>query len=49
MAMFLILLYILEANGAVIPVGCFVAAWVLLFVKVICSFIKFAAENERGD
>lgn len=42
MAVFLILLYILEANGVVIPIGCFVASWVLLFVKGFCSFIKFA-------
>lgn len=47
MAAFLILLYILEANGAVIPIGCFVATWVLLFVKGILSFFKFAMENEK--
>lgn len=47
MAIFLILLYILEANGAVIPIGCFVAAWALLFVKGFCSFIKFATKNEK--
>lgn len=49
MAIFLILLYILEANGAVIPIGCFVAAWVLLFVKGFCSFIKFAFEYEKKE
>lgn len=49
MAIFLILLYILEANGAVIPIGCFVAAWVLLFVKGFCSFIKFALEYGKEE
>ncbi len=47
MAIFLILLYVLEANGAVIPIGCFVAAWVMLFVKAFLSFIKFAVESRK--
>ena len=47
MAMFLILLYILEANGAVIPIGCFIASWVLFVLKAVCSFIKFAAKQSK--
>lgn len=45
MAIFLILLYILEANGAVIPIGCFVATWVLTIMKSIFGFVS--GFNER--
>ncbi len=48
MAILLILLYILEANGAVIPIGCFVVSWVLIFVKVFCGLIKFVAKYGKG-
>lgn len=45
MAVFLILLYIFEANGAVIPIGCFVATWVLTIMK---SILEFASRfNEK--
>ena len=45
MAVFLILLYILEANGAVIPIGCFVAVWVLTITNFILGFVS--GFNER--
>lgn len=47
MAIFLILLYILEANGAVIPIGCFVAAWVLAITKAICKAISAVEKSKR--
>ena len=36
----LILLYALNASNPV-PTGCFVAAWILLSVEIICKSLKF--------
>ncbi len=47
MAIFLILLYILEANQAVIPIGCFVAAWTLAITKAICGLISICKESGK--
>ncbi len=47
MVIFLILLYILEANGAVIPIGCFVAAWALTITKAICGLISIGEKSRK--
>ena len=33
----LILMYILEANGAIIPFGCYLAAWILVLIRSIAA------------
>lgn len=45
MTIFLILLYILEANGYIIPVGCYIAVWTLTAIKAICGFITTMPES----
>lgn len=48
----LIILYMLQANGFVIPTGCFVAAWIItaiLFVNKERSFELHCTLNTQND
>jgi hypothetical protein len=45
----LIILYVLQANGVVIPIGCFIATWVLVIIRAVCSFIKSLANTSKDD
>ena len=47
MTIFLILLYILEANGYIIPVGCYIAVWTLAAIKAICGFITTVLKSTK--
>ncbi len=47
MVIFLILLYILKANGVIIPLGCFVATWILTVTKAICGFISSYEKSKK--
>ena len=40
MIIFLILLYILEANNVVIPFGCYIVAWIITVLRTLCGFVK---------
>ncbi len=44
MTVLLILLYVLAANGAAIPVGCFAAAWVIAVIKLMAKTVKFICD-----
>ena len=40
MAIALIALYVLRANGMIVPTGCFVAAWAVLGFALLGSILK---------
>lgn len=40
MIIFLILLYILEANNIVIPFGCYIAVWIITVLQGLCGIVK---------
>lgn len=43
----LIALYIMQANGIVIPQGCFIAAWIVTVIGVICAIAAAYAKNKE--
>lgn len=49
MIAFLILLYVIVANGFIVPDWCFVAAWVLTILKAICWAISFVCKLFSKD
>lgn len=44
MCALLIALYVIAANGLVVPTWCFVAAWVLTIIKSAATFINALTE-----
>ncbi len=40
MTALLILLYVLEINGVVIPLGCYIATWVLVVIRFVCGVLS---------
>lgn len=44
MVSLLILLYVLQANQVVIPIGCFIAVWVLICISAAASIVKAIME-----
>lgn len=45
MVTMLIVMYILQANGQIVPEGCFIAAWVLLVLRIIINVMKELCED----
>ena len=43
MVALLILLYALNANG-IVPDGCFIAAWILAFIRLIVIAIEYVTK-----
>ncbi len=49
MIIFLILLYILEANNVVIPFGCYIAVWIITVLQGLCGIVKAVNEVKGGE
>lgn len=45
MVTMLIVMYILQANGQTVPEGCFIAAWVLLVIRIIINIMEKLCED----
>ena len=47
MIAFLILLYVIVANGFIVPDWCFITTWVLTILKLISSFITAVRNADK--
>ncbi len=45
----LIFMYILSANGFVIPLGCWIAAWIYAAVAYICKLCKVGLDYTKRN